>query len=79
MAVKIKIQKDYFVTEVSVELPAHVAEWDEALRLMQANGKMVVVYNQGSVQGINIEQRLKVPETQAPEIRGLLKIGATVL
>ncbi len=66
MAVGVKTQKDYFTTEVSVETPAQVAEWDEALRMMKTSGKMVVIYNQGSVQGINIEQRLKIPESPSP-------------
>ncbi len=79
MAVGVKTQKDYFTTEVSVETPAQVAEWDEALRMMKTSGKMVVIYNQGSVQGINIEQRLKIPESQVPEIRDLLKICETLV
>ena len=79
MAVNVKIQKDFFTTEVSVDLPAQVAEWDEVLRATKTNGKMVVLYNQGSVQGINIEQKLKISETQAPEIRNMLGIGEKIL
>lgn len=75
MAVKIKVQKDYLETEVSVNLPANVGEWDEILRTTKTNGKMVVLYNQGFVQGINIAQRTKIPESLAPEIRNMLGVG----
>ena len=79
MAMKIKVQKDYYQTEVSLDLPADVAKVDQLLKLTRTNGKMVVLYNQGSIQGINIEQRTKISETQANEIRPLLQIGEKLL
>jgi len=79
MAMKIKVQKDYYQTEVSLDLPADVAKVDQLLKLTRTNGKMVVLYNQGSIQGINIEPRTKISETQANEIRPLLQIGEKLL
>lgn len=79
MKPKIKIQKDYYLTEVSVDLPANTGEIDELLKAIKTTGKMVIQYNQVSVQGINIEQRTKIPESAAAEIRPLLGIGETSL
>jgi len=78
MAIRIKIQKDYYITEVSIDLPANLQQLDELLQAMKSTGKMVVQYNQGSIQGINVEQRTKIPDSVATDIRALLKIGETV-
>jgi len=79
MKPKIKIQKDYYLTEVSIDLPANIGEIDELLKAIKTTGKTVIQYNQGSVQGINIEQRTKIPDSVAAEIRQLLGIGETSL
>jgi len=79
MSFKIAVQKDYFVTEASTELPTNVAEVDEILRATKTNGKMVIQYNQGKVQGVNVEQRTKIPDQVADEIRNLLGIGTKIL
>jgi hypothetical protein len=79
MAVGIKVQKDYYLTEVSIELPTNVSQVDEVLKATKTNGKMVIQYNQGNVQGVNVEQRTKISESQANEIRALLGIGETIL
>jgi hypothetical protein len=79
MSVKIKIQKDYYVNEVSLELPANVSDVDELLKLTRTNGKMVVQYNQGNIQGINIEQRTKLSDAKSSEIRPLLDIPDKIL
>jgi len=76
---KIKIQNDYYLTEVSIYLPANIGEIDEVLKAIKTTGKTVIQYNQGSVQGINIEQRTKIPDSVAAEIRQLLGIGETSL
>jgi hypothetical protein len=75
MAVGIKVQRDYYLTEVSVELPADVQQVDALMKATKTNGKMVVQYNHGSVQGVNVEQRTKIPENKASEIRELLGVG----
>ena len=79
MKPKIKIQKDYYLTEVSIDLPDNIGEIDELLKAIKTTGKTVIQYNQGSVQGINIEQRTKIPDSVAAEIRQLLGIGETSL
>jgi hypothetical protein len=79
MAVQIKVQKDYYQTEVSVELPADIQQVNELLQATGTTGKMVVQYNQGSVQGVNLEQRTKITEAQAEEIRKILDVGETIL
>ena len=79
MAVQIKVQKDYYLTEVSVELPADIQQTDELLQATRTTGKMVVQYNQGSVQGVNLEQRTKISDAQAEEIRKILDVGETIL
>jgi hypothetical protein len=74
MAIKIKVQRDYLLTEASVELVANVSDVDEILKATKANGKMVVLYNNGFIQGINIEQRTKMSEVKAEKTRHLLNI-----
>jgi|WetSurMetagenome_2_1015567.scaffolds.fasta_scaffold318695_1 hypothetical protein len=79
MAIRIKVQKDYLMTEASIDLPVCVSEVDELLKAIKTTGKMVVQYNRGSIQGINVEQRATVPEQTATEIRGLLDINTKIL
>lgn len=74
MAIKIKVQRDYLLTEASVELAGNVSEVDEILKASKSNGKMVVLYNQGCIQGINVEQRTKLSDTNAEKVRQLLKL-----
>ncbi len=74
MAIKIKVQRDYLLTEATVALPADVSQVDEILKATKANGKMVVLYNDGFIQGINIEQRTKMTEAKAEKTRNLLNI-----
>jgi hypothetical protein len=74
MAIEIKVQRDFLRTEASITLPANVSDVDEIMRATKTNGKMVVLYNQGYVQGINIEQNTKVPEGKSEEIRQILNV-----
>lgn len=74
MSIKIKVQRDYLLTEASVELAADVREVDEILKASKSNGKMVVLYNQGCIQGINVEQRTKLSDINAEKVRQLLKL-----
>jgi len=75
MAINISVQRDYLRTEASVSLPAQVAEVDELLRATNTDGKLIVLYNKGYIQGINIEQNEKIPETKTSQIRTILKLG----
>ncbi len=74
MAVRLKAQKDYLKTEASVEPNTPIAEVDDLLRKTKTSGKMVVLYYNGSVQGINFEQNTKVPEPKSAQIRTLLDL-----
>jgi len=74
MTVKAKIQKDYLLTEASVELPADVSQLDQILRATKTNGKMVILYNEGHVQGINLEQRTKMGSDESEKVRQLLSV-----
>ena len=75
MAVRAKVQKDYFTTEVSMDLPADPGEIDSVLRATKTTGKMVVLYYDGHIQGINVEQNTKLSEAKSAEIRRNLHIN----
>lgn len=79
MAIKIKVHRDVLRTEASIELPAEVADVDELLKAAKTDGKMIVLYNKGYVQGINIEQNSKLSESKSTEIRALLDIESKEL
>jgi hypothetical protein len=79
MKPEIKIQKDYYLTEVSIGLPTDIGQLGEILKATKASAKLVILYNQGSVLGVNIEQRTKISEVKAAEIRPLLEIGEKIL
>ncbi len=79
MAIKVKVQRDYLKTEVSLDLPADVAQADEIMRSMKSNGKMIVIYNCGHVAGINLEQNTKLSDLQSEKVRQLIAIKDEVL
>jgi hypothetical protein len=74
MPVKIKTQKDYLLTEVNIELPADLAALDAIMKATKATGKIVAVYNQGGVLGVNIEQRTKATDADAVKVRDILGV-----
>ena len=74
MAIKIRTQRDVLRTEASIELPAQVSEIDELLRASKTDGKLIVLYNKGFIQGINVEQNSKISESKSVEIRALIGI-----
>jgi hypothetical protein len=80
MAIKVKTQKSYYVTEFNLELPAHAGELDDTLKAIQTTGKSVTLYNDGSVLGINVEQKEKIPsEVIDQKIRDLLGLDTKFL
>ncbi len=79
MAIKVKVQRDYLKTEVSLDLPGSVAEADEIMRVMKSNGKMIVLYNGGHVAGINLEQNTKLSDGQSGKVRQLIAVKDEVL
>ena len=52
MTIKIKAEKSYYVTEVSIETPVDAEAVSKLLQGLKTNGKMVVVYSGGGVQDI---------------------------
>lgn len=74
MAIKIRVQRDYLLTEASIELAGDVKEVDEIMKASKSNGKMVVLYNGGAIQGINVEQRTKLSDLKAEKVRAMLKL-----
>lgn len=79
MPIKITAQKDYLKTEFSVSPSSSVADVDELLRGTKTSGKMIVLYNQGHVQGINVEQNSRLKEGQSDEVRKLIKVATETL
>ena len=80
MALRVKTQKSYYVTEFTVELPADAGEIDDQLRAIKSTGKTVILHNDGHVLGINVEQKEKIPtDAIDTQIRELLGLGTKLL
>lgn len=79
MPFKIKTQKDYFVTEVTAEIPADVAEVDDVLRATGTTGNATILYNQGGLVGISFIQKTKLTESQATKVRSDLGIADKII
>jgi len=74
VAFKVKKQKDIYLTEVSVDLPANISEIDNMLRLSKSTGKLVVLYNNGFHAAINVEQKTKINDEKSEQMRSILAI-----
>jgi hypothetical protein len=72
--INIKSQKDCLTTEVSVSLPTDLNALDQLMRASKATGKIVAVYNQGGMLGVNIEQKTRVPERVSEDVRQLIGV-----
>ena len=77
MAIRIKSQKDYLLTEVCIEPPVNLAEIDDLMKRSRGTGKLVVQYNGGGVLGVNVEQRSKIPLAISDKVRGLIGVDTT--
>ena len=77
MAIKIKAQRDYLLTELSFE--GSVSEIDDVLKAIKTSGKTIVLYNDGHIQGINVEQKTKLTEGQSNKVRELLNVKDVIL
>ncbi|HEX5426681.1 MAG TPA: hypothetical protein VFW94_24425 [Candidatus Acidoferrales bacterium] len=75
MSISLKAQRSYYVTESSIELPAKVEDIDALVRELRADGKMVVVYSGGGVQGTTVEQKTRIPAHVDDQVRELLNLG----
>lgn len=74
MPVTIKTQRDYLTTEVSVDLPCDLNDLDYLMRTSRGTGKIVAVYSEGGLLGINIEQKTKVREAVAAKVREVVGV-----
>ena len=74
MAIRIKTQKDYLVTEVAIELPSDLNELEYLLKASRGTGRIVATYQLGGVQWINVEQRKQIPERVAQKVRELVGV-----
>lgn len=79
MAVRIKVQKNYYLSEVTMELPTNLGELEDQLKATKSTCRIVSLYNQGGVLGVNVEQRTKIPEAVDDEVRRLLGIDSKIL
>jgi hypothetical protein len=69
MTVELKIQKDYLLTEGSAKLPTDLNEWAEKMKKTKATGKIVAVFSDGGLTGVNIEQKTRATEAEATKMR----------
>jgi len=74
MAVKIKTQHDYLLTEVSVDLPCDLNALDNLMRISRGTGKIVAVYSEGGLLGINVEQKTKVRAGVSDKVREVVGV-----
>jgi hypothetical protein len=79
LAIKIKSQKDHLITETSVALPTDLNTLDQLMRSSKATGKIVAVYNQGGMLGVNVEQKQHISDKISPEIRNIIGVGTREL
>ena len=74
MAIKIKAQKTYLMTESSIDVTTGVGELHDEVRSEKTDGKMTAIYCGGGVQGLTVEQKTRVPEALAKEWKKQLSI-----
>jgi hypothetical protein len=75
MAIRIVAQKDYLLTEVSIDPTSCTpAELDDLLKITGATGKIVSLYTQGHVSGVNVEQKTKIRDSVVDQVRTLVGV-----
>jgi hypothetical protein len=74
MAIRIKTQNDYLLTEVSIDLPCDPNELDYLMRTSRGTGKIVAVYSEGGLLGINVEQKTKIRAGVADKVREIVGV-----
>lgn len=80
MPVKIKVQKDWLITEATLD-PANtdLNSLDNLMKLSKGTGRITALYGQGGVIGINIEQKSRISEKVAAEVRKLVGVNTREL
>lgn len=74
MPMKIIAQKDFLLTEVTIDASASPQEIHDLMRQMKANGRVVTIFNGGTVPAIQIEQKTHLTEERAKKVRAMLHI-----
>jgi hypothetical protein len=77
--VKINSQQDYFETKITVDPKCEVAEVSDVLKALKINCRIVVLYNGGAVQAINIEIHRKVNDEKSDQVRALLGLTSVLI
>lgn len=76
MAIHIRAQKDYLVTESSLDVPCNLTELNELLAEVGGTGsRIVAMYSVGRMMSVNVEQRTKVPDSVADEVRRIVGVN----
>jgi hypothetical protein len=80
MPIKIIAQRDYLLTEVSIEASScELNDLDELMKASHGTGKIVSVYTQGSNSGINVEQKTKIRDGVVDRVRALVGVESKEL
>jgi hypothetical protein len=77
MAIKIMAQRDFLVTEVSIELPCDLAELEFLVKTSRGSGRIVAMYQKGGTLGVNIEQKTRIKDNVADRVRSLVGVEST--
>jgi hypothetical protein len=75
MPVSIKTQHDYLLTEVSIDLPCDLNSLDYLMKAVRGTGKIVAVYSEGGLLGVNIEQKTKLRGVAADKVREIAGVA----
>jgi hypothetical protein len=62
------------LTEVSIELPCNLNDLDSLMKASRGTGKIVAVYQQGGVVGVNVEQKTKIRGATADRVREMVGV-----
>jgi len=73
MSIKIKVQRDYLLTEATVET-SDLNALSELLKSAKATGKIVAIYSQGGTVGVSIEQKSLIHESISEEVRKMVGV-----
>ena len=76
MPIKIKSQRDYLVTEATLEADGtDLNDLDHLMKASRGTAKITALYGQGGVIGISIEQKSRISETVSDEVRKLVGVN----
>lgn len=76
MPIKIKTQKDYLSTKVSLDPSGtDIGDLDSLMKATGSTGRIVAVYNQGGLMNIDLEQNSHIQEKFSEQVRNILSVG----